>query len=72
MTAIKNSGLLEVNRRDIMRLCRKLKTKDEVQPVIDQLVEYGYLAEKTDTKQQGRGRTPLGVYMVNPYVYEME
>ena len=72
LTAIRNSGLLEVNRRDIMRLCRKLKTKDEVQPVIDQLVEYGYLAEKTDTKQQGRGRTPLGIYMVNPYVYEME
>lgn len=72
LTAIKNSGLLEVNRRDIMRLCRKLKTKDEVQPVIDQLVEYGYLAEKADTKQQGRGRTPLGIYMVNPYVYEME
>ena len=51
---------------------KNCKTKDEVQPIIDQLVEYGYLAEKTGAKQQGRGRTPLGVYVVNPYVFEME
>ena len=72
LSAIRSAGLMEVNRRDIMRLCRSFKTKDAVQPVIDQLVEYGYLAEKQDTRQSGRGRTPLGVYVVNPYVFEME
>jgi len=72
LSAIKNAGLMEVNRRDIMRLCRSLKTKDEVQPVIDQLVEFGYLAEKPSMKQTTRGRTQLGVYMVNPYIYDEE
>lgn len=68
LSAIKNAGLAEVNRRDIMRLCRSFKTKYAVQPVIDQLVEYGYLAIKPDARQSGRGRTPLEVYMVNPYI----
>lgn len=70
LSAIEKAGLMEVNRRDIMRLCRKLKTKDEVQPVIDQLVDYGYLAEKPSVKQQTRGRTQLGVYLVNPHIYD--
>lgn len=72
LEAIKNAELMEVNRRDIMRLCRKLKTKDEVQPVIDQLVDFGYLAEKPSIRQQTRGRTQLGVYLVNPYIYDKE
>ena len=66
MSAIRKAGLSEVSRRDIMRLCRALKTKDAVQPVIDQLVEFGYLAEKPGRQQTGRGRTPLEVYLVNP------
>lgn len=69
LSAIAKAGLTECSRRDIMRLCRALKTKDAVQPVIDQLVEYGYLAEKQTEKAAGRGRTQSGVYLVNPCVY---
>ncbi len=69
LSAIKKAGLTEVNRRDIMRLCRSLKTKDEVQTVIDQLVEYGYLAMKPMEQQTGRGRNKLGIYLVNPCIY---
>ena len=38
-----------------MRLCRTFRTKEAVQPVIDQLADYGYLVEKKAERQQGRG-----------------
>lgn len=69
LAAIEKSGLIECNRRDIMRLCRSFKTKDEIQPVLDQLVEYGYLAEKDRDDHSGRGRTPTAMYLVNPCIY---
>ena len=65
LSAIRKAGLTEVSRRDVMRLCRSFKTAEEVQPVIDQLVDYGYLAEKRPERQPGRGRNPLPVYLVN-------
>jgi hypothetical protein len=68
LTAIQKAGLIEVSRRDIMRLCRTFRTKDEVQPVIDQLADYGYLAEKAPQKRNGPGRNPSAVYLVNPHV----
>lgn len=69
LAAIKKSGLTKVSRRDIMRLCRSLKTKDEVQSVLDQLVEYGYLAVKPMRQQTGRGRTKGEIYFINPCIY---
>ena len=65
LSAIQRAGLTEVSRRDVMRLCRAFKTAEEVQPVIDQLADYGYLAEKKPERQPGRGRNPLPVYLVN-------
>lgn len=65
LEAIQRAGLTEVSRRDIMRLCRAFKTAEEVQPVIDQLADYGYLSEKKSERQPGRGRNPLPVYLVN-------
>ncbi len=65
LSAIQRAGLTEVSRRDIMRLCRTFKTAEEVQPVIDQLADYGYLAEKKPERQTGSGRNPLPVYLVN-------
>ena len=65
LEAIQRAGLTEVSRRDFMRLCRAFKTAEEVQPVIDQLADYGYLSEKKSERQPGRGRNPLPVYLVN-------
>lgn len=70
LSAIKKAGLAEVSRRDIMRLCRALKTKEAVQPVIDQLVDYGYLAEKQMTKTGAKGRQTI--YLVNECIYDEE
>ena len=70
LDAICKSGLMEFTRRDIMRLCRSFKTADEVQPVLNHLTEYGYIAPKTSDAQSGKGRPTGQAYLVNPYLYE--
>ena len=70
LDAICKSGLTEFTRRDIMRLCRSFKTADEVQPVLNHLTEYGYIAPKTSDVQSSKGRPTGQAYLVNPYLYE--
>lgn len=70
LNAVKNTGLLEASRRDIMRLCRSFKNADELQPVLDRLTEYGYIAPKQDNLPKGKGRPGSQVYLVNPCIYK--
>ncbi len=72
LNAIKNSGLAEFNKRDIMRLCRSFKKADDLQPVLDHLVDYGYIAIKESGIYSGKGRPPAQSYIVNPCIYENE
>ena len=64
--AIGKHGLIEVNRRDVMRICRGFKTAEEVQPVLSRLAEYGYLAVKDDGSYSTGGRPANPTYLVNP------
>ena len=70
LDAICKSGLTEFTRRDIMRLCRSFKTADEVQPILNHLTEYGYIAPKAIDAQNSKGRPAGQTYLVNPYLYE--
>ena len=70
LNAIRNAGLAEFNKRDIMRLCRSFKKADELQPVLDHLVDYGYIAVKDAGIYSGKGRPPAQTYIVNPWIYE--
>jgi len=70
LSAVKKNSLSEFNRRDIMRLCRNFKTVDEVQPVLDHLSEYGYIAPKGGENYSGKGRPTAQTYLVNPCIYE--
>jgi hypothetical protein len=70
LDAICKSGLTEFTRRDIMRLCRSFKTADELQPVLNHLSEYGYIAPKTSDAPNSKGRPSGQTYLVNPYLYE--
>lgn len=72
LSAIKNAGLAELTRRDVQRLCRSFKKADELQPVLDNLVDYGYLAVIDNERYTGKGRPPAVRYAVNPYVYSDE
>ena len=66
---IKERKLTAFDRRAAMRMCRTFKTVDSIQPVLDFLEDYGYIAQKPQ-KYSGTGRPPLPKYAVNPKFYE--
>lgn len=68
LTAIKRDKLSEFSRRDAMRLCRRFKTVDSLQPVLNRLCEYGYIAPKPAQTTFNSGRKPSEVYLTNPAV----
>ena len=67
---LKKSQAVELPRRDIMRLCRKFKTVDEMLPALNRLVEYSYMQEKQPLPQMGAGRPTDISYLINPMIYE--
>lgn len=68
LSFIKWERLAEFSRRDAMRLCRSFKTADSLQPVLNRLCEYGYIAVKPQEPVSGIGRRPSEVYVTNPAV----
>ena len=68
LSFIKRERLAEFSRRDAMRLCRSFKTADSLQPVLNRLCEYGYIAVKPQEPVSGIGRRPSEVYETNPAV----
>ena len=52
-----------------MRHCRFFKTVSEIQPVLDFLEDYGYIAQ-LNAGFRPAGRPPLPRYAVNPKVLE--
>lgn len=66
--AIKREQISEFSRRDAMRLCRRFKTAESLQPVLNRLCEYGYIAPKPIEHAPGVGRRPSEVYLTNPSV----
>ena len=69
LDTICKNGLVEFSRRDIMRLCRTFKTADSIQLVLNHLIDYGYLAVKSNDVATIKGRPTGQVYLVNPYLY---
>ena len=69
LDTICKNGLVEFSKRDIMRLCRTFKTADSIQPVLNHLIDYGYLATKSNDAATTKGRPTGQVYLVNPYLY---
>lgn len=65
---IKQSGKLEMNKRDIMRQCRKIKSADDFEEPLKTLEDMGYIREVT-SDYSGAGRKPSAVYKVNPLIY---
>ena len=70
LDAILKTGLLEFNRRDLMRLCRSFKTADAAQVVLNHLTDLGYLALKDGEQVPIKGRPSNPIYLVNPWLYQ--
>ena len=65
---ISEKGLKEFNRRTAMRNCQIFKRVEEIQPVLDFLEDYGYIAAVEGPATYGKGRPPMPKYVVNPWV----
>ena len=65
---ISEKGLKEFNRRTAMRNCQTFKRVEEIQPVLDFLEDYGYIAAVEGPPTYGKGRPPMPKYAVNPWV----
>lgn len=73
---IKRNGLVEFNRRDVMRICRSIKSAEELQPILDHLTELGYIAPvvlgggASVSPQKGLpfGRPQGQKYLLNPSI----
>ena len=66
LDAIKRGQVSEFSRRDAMRMCRRFHTTESLQPVLNRLCEYGYIAPKPTEPVLGVGRRPSEVYLTNP------
>ena len=66
LSKIQNAQVREFSRRDAMRMCRGIKTAESIQPVLNRLCEYGYIAPKPTEPVMGVGRRPSEVYLTNP------
>lgn len=59
-----------ISKRDILRLCQRLKTAKDLQPFLDTLIDYGYLLpDQTPDEECSRGR-PSEKYYINPFIYK--
>ena len=65
LNVIREKKLTVFDRREMMRWCRSFKTVTDIQPVLDSLEDYGYIARKAE-KTLNTGRPPLPTYLVNP------
>ena len=65
---IRDRKLTDFNRRTAMRFCQTFKTVAEIQPVLDFLEDYGYIAAVAGPPTYGKGRPPMPRYKVNPRV----
>ena len=63
---LREKGLKEFNRRTAMRYCQTFKKVEDIQPVLDFLEEYGYIASIDSGQAFGKGRPPMPKYLVNP------
>lgn len=70
LSAIRRERLTEFSRRDAMRLCRRFKTADSIQPILNCLCEYVYIAQKNKEPAFSAGRRSSEVYLTNPAVLE--
>ena len=66
LSAIQRGQIAEFSRRDAMRMCRRFHTAESLQPVLNRLCEYGYIAPKPTEPALGAGRRPSEVYLTNP------
>ena len=67
---IRKQHLTLLTLRDLMRVCRFLRNRENAQEILDQLEIYGYLSRQNPELRTRAGRPSNPVYDVNPWVFE--
>ena len=67
---IRKQHLTPLTLRDLMRVCRFLRNRENAQEILDQLEIYGYLSRQNPEPRTKVGRPSNPVYDVNPWVFE--
>lgn len=62
LTNIKKNGFYEFSKRDILRASRSFKNVDSLTPVLNRLIEYGYIQVKQTNKKTES-------YLSNPIIF---
>lgn len=65
---IKTSEKKRISRRDLLHLCRKFHTMDELNKPVQTLIDFGWLRE-VEPSYRGFGRKSLPVLEVNPLLF---
>lgn len=63
---LKEDGRTEINKRDLIRLCRRFRSAEDMEPGLEELRQRGYIRVKT-VKTGKPGKPPQIVYL-NPKV----
>lgn len=63
-----NGEQKSISKRELLRLCRKFKSSDDINSALQILQEFGYL-ELVQDQTSGPGR-PTEEYLINPHVYK--
>jgi hypothetical protein len=66
---LKTEEVDSISKRDLLRLCRRFKSNDELNKAIEILLDYEYLREEIPQKKSTTGRKPIPVYQINPHIY---
>ena len=66
LNRIKKSGSLELSKREILRLCQKYKSVDELEEPLNILEDFGYIRFIV-SEQRSKGR-PSEKYKINPLI----
>lgn len=61
---LRANAVSEITGRELIHLCRKFRTMDELSQPIEILTEHGYLRRKK--QEYVKGRKPQVIYEVNP------
>ena len=59
----------QVTARELLKLCKKFKTVQDLTESLAVLAEHGFIKE-TQPAYTGTGRPPGVVYLINPYLFQ--
>ena len=65
---LKSNNIQRITKTELVRICRKFKSTEDMTEPLKILTDYNYLKE-IEQKYNGAGRKPENIYFVNPQIF---